>query len=56
MNNTSNRLVLSCRSLDYSGLLSRKPIEVPQIDVRPMDEAQVRQFLENYIPAKADLI
>lgn len=45
-----NRLVFSCRRLDYSALLSSKDLPVPQVEVQPMTEAQVQGFLEAYAP------
>ena len=56
MLHSGNRLVFSCRRLDYSELLSRDEIDVPQIQVPPMDAGQVRQFLASYLPAKAGMI
>ncbi len=51
-----NRVVFSCRSLDYSANLSGKELPVPQIEVQPMDAEQVRQFLERYTPDHADRV
>jgi formylglycine-generating enzyme required for sulfatase activity len=48
-----NRLVFTCRSLDYSASLSSKELRVPQIEVQPMTAAQVRQFLDVYTPTHA---
>ncbi len=51
-----NRVMFSCRSLDYSATLSSSDLRVPQIEVQPMDKAQVRDFLNAYTPTHADLI
>ncbi len=45
-----NRLVFTCRSLDYSASLSSKDLRVPQVEVQPMNAAQVREFLKAYTP------
>jgi formylglycine-generating enzyme required for sulfatase activity len=45
-----NRLVFSCRSLDYSASLSSPDLRVPQVEVQPMNVGQVRDFLKVYIP------
>lgn len=51
-----NRIIFSCRSLDYSASLSSPELRVPQIEVQPMDTDQVRQFLTAYTPAHEALI
>lgn len=51
-----NRVILSCRSLEYSASLSSSDLRVPQIVVQPMSDEQVRDFLSAYLPAKADTI
>jgi formylglycine-generating enzyme required for sulfatase activity len=48
-----NRAIFSCRSLDYSASLSAPELRVPQIVVQPMSDAQIREFLDAYIPARA---
>ncbi len=40
-----NRIVFSCRSLDYSASLSSPELRVPQVEVQPMNADQVRDFL-----------
>lgn len=42
-----NRFVVSCRSLDYGDELSG----LQRIEVQPLTDGQVRQFLENELPA-----
>jgi formylglycine-generating enzyme required for sulfatase activity len=51
-----NRVLFSCRSLDYSSTLSSPDLRVPQIEVQPMDDEQVRRFLNVYTPAHENLI
>lgn len=51
-----NRLVFSCRSLDYSALLSSPDLPVPQVQVEPLDDAQIRAFLAAYNPYLAPVI
>jgi len=51
-----NRLVFTCRSLDYSANLSSPDLRVPQVEVQPMDKDQLRKFLSVYTPAHEDLI
>ncbi|MCL4880424.1 MAG: SUMF1/EgtB/PvdO family nonheme iron enzyme [Anaerolineae bacterium] len=51
-----NRAVFSCRSLDYSAPLSSPDLRVPQVRIEPMSDDQVQQFLNVYIPARAEAI
>ena len=51
-----NRIVFSCRSLDYSASLSSPALRVPQIEVQPMDSEQMQAFIQAYTPAHADMI
>ncbi|MGH9853070.1 MAG: NACHT domain-containing protein, partial [Blastocatellia bacterium] len=46
-----NRLVFSCRSLDYGAPLSSKELPVPLVNVQPMTAEQVREFLKAYAAA-----
>ncbi|MFN2115525.1 MAG: SUMF1/EgtB/PvdO family nonheme iron enzyme [Anaerolineae bacterium] len=46
----SNRVVFSCRSLDYSAPLSSPQLRVPQVRVQPLGDEQVRMFLKAYGP------
>jgi formylglycine-generating enzyme required for sulfatase activity/class 3 adenylate cyclase len=48
-----NRVVFSCRSLDYSAPLSTPDLRVPQVLVEPMSDGQIREFLDAYAPALA---
>src|SRR5262249_59534991 len=40
-----NRVVFSCRHLDYSVTLSSKDFPVPQVRIEPLADAQVQEFL-----------
>jgi class 3 adenylate cyclase/formylglycine-generating enzyme required for sulfatase activity len=48
---SGNRIVFSCRSLDYSASLSSAQLRVPQVHVEPMSDTRVRQYLKLYSPA-----
>ncbi len=48
-----NRVIFSCRSLDYSAPLSTPTLRVPQVRIEPLTDAQARRFLELYAPARA---
>ncbi len=54
--NPGNRVVFSCRSLDYSAPLSSDVLPVPQIRIEPLSPEQVQDFLRVYIPGLADLV
>jgi hypothetical protein len=43
-----NRVVFSCRHLDYSVTLSSKDLPVPQVRIEPLSDAQVQEFLTLY--------
>ncbi|MCK4604776.1 MAG: SUMF1/EgtB/PvdO family nonheme iron enzyme [Deltaproteobacteria bacterium] len=45
-----NRVVFSCRSLDYSAPLSSKDLPVPQVRIEPLSDAQVERFVGLYCP------
>ena len=49
----ANRVVLSCRSLDYSSPLSSATLRVPQVRLEPMSDDQVRTFLDRYAPDRS---
>ena len=40
-----NRVIFSCRTLDYSAPLSTSRLRVPQVVIEPMTDDQVEQFL-----------
>lgn len=46
-----NRLVFSCRSLDYGAPLSSKELPVPLVNLQPMTAEQTHEFLRVYAPA-----
>jgi formylglycine-generating enzyme required for sulfatase activity/class 3 adenylate cyclase len=46
-----NRVVFSCRSLEYSAPLSTPAMRVPQIRIEKLTDLQVQRFLELYSPA-----
>ena len=45
-----NRVVFSCRHLDYSVTLSSKDFPVPQVRIELLSDAQVQEFLTLYCP------
>ncbi len=51
-----NRIVFSCRNLDYSVSLSTEVRRVPHITVQPMDAGQMQAFLKSYVPEQAERI
>jgi len=51
-----SRLVVACRSLDYSAPLSTPRLRVPQVRMEPLNDSQVRAFLERYSPAQAETL
>ncbi|MBK8539267.1 MAG: SUMF1/EgtB/PvdO family nonheme iron enzyme [Ardenticatenia bacterium] len=51
-----NRVVFSCRSLDYSAPLSSKDLAVPQLRIEPLDNDKVQAFLGTYCPRQADRV
>ncbi|ETX07918.1 MAG: hypothetical protein ETSY2_08400 [Candidatus Entotheonella gemina] len=53
---SGNRVIFSCRSLDYSASLSSKELPVPQVRIEALSDAQVQQFVELYCPAHASTL
>lgn len=51
-----NRVIFSCRSLDYSAPLSSKRQAVPQLRIEALDDAKVRSFLDAYCPRQANAV
>ncbi len=47
-----NRVVFSCRSLDYSQPLSTADLRVPQVRIENLTDDQVRDFLALYSPGR----
>jgi len=48
-----NRVVFTCRSLDYSLPLSSAEVTVRQVNVKPMTPAQIHEFLDRYLPGQS---
>ena len=51
-----NRVVFSCRTLDYSATLSTPALRVPQVQIEPLADAQVAEFLHLYSPVRGAAI
>lgn len=51
-----NRVIFTCRSLDYSAPLSSPALRVPQAQIEPLDNAQVQAFLATNAPDLHDAI
>ncbi|MCB9176978.1 MAG: SUMF1/EgtB/PvdO family nonheme iron enzyme [Caldilineae bacterium] len=49
-----NRVVFSCRTLDYSAPLSTPALRVPQVQIEALDDAQVHEFLRRYSPVRGE--
>jgi len=49
---SGNRVVFSCRTLDYSQPLSTPALRVPQVQIEPLTDAQVESFLAAYSPVR----
>ena len=41
-----NHLLFTCRSRDYS-----EPLGLPQVEIEPLDDGRVQDFLQRYLPA-----
>lgn len=48
-----NRVIFSCRSLDYSAPLSSNRRTVPQLRIEALDDGRVQAFLASYCPKQA---
>ncbi|MFN8422320.1 MAG: SUMF1/EgtB/PvdO family nonheme iron enzyme [Anaerolineae bacterium] len=51
-----NRVIFSCRSLDYSAPLSSPTLPVPQLRIEPMSDERMARFLRLYSPAHGESI
>ena len=51
-----NRVVFSCRTLDYSAPLSTPALRVPQVQIEPLSDEQVAEFLRLYSPLRGESI
>ena len=49
-----NRIIFSCRSLDYSSPLSSETLPVPQAQLEAMSGETIREFLYAHVPAQAE--
>ncbi len=49
-----NRVVFSCRTLDYSAPLSTPALRVPQVQIEPLTDEQVAAFLRLYSPVRGE--
>ena len=49
-----NRVVFSCRTLDYSAPLSTPALRVPQVQIEPLSDEQVHEFLRLYSPVRGE--
>jgi formylglycine-generating enzyme required for sulfatase activity len=47
-----NRIIFTCRSLDYSQSLSSPEMRVPNVELQPLTREKVGEFLEAYLPEK----
>ena len=43
-----NRVIFSCRTLDYGAKLSTKSLPVPQVRIEQLSDPQVEEFIEKY--------
>jgi formylglycine-generating enzyme required for sulfatase activity len=44
-----NRVIFSCRSLDYSQSLSRPDLRVPNVELQPLTKEKIAEFLQAYL-------
>lgn len=49
-----NRVVFSCRTLDYTIPLSSTAMPVPRLKIKPLGEEAIRQYLARHLPAPMD--
>ena len=48
-----NRVIFSCRMLDYGAKLSTKSLPVPQVRIEQLTDQQVEEFIEKYASRQA---
>ncbi len=53
---SGNRIVFACRSLDYSAPLSTPELRVPQVRIEQLSDDDVRRFLEINYPEHAETL
>ena len=51
-----NRVIFSCRSLDYSATLSSQDLPVPQVRIEALSDEQVREFVQLYCPQHSTVL
>jgi predicted NACHT family NTPase len=51
-----NRVIFSCRSLDYSATLSTKERPVPQVRIESLSDDQIQDFIQRYCSEHADTL
>jgi hypothetical protein len=51
-----NRVIFSCRTLDYGAKLSTKSLPVPQVRIEQLSDEQVREFIEKYASQQAETL
>ncbi len=51
-----NRVIFSCRTLDYSAPLSTPALRVPQVQIESLSDEQVHEFLRLYSPLRGEAI
>ena len=56
MDRPGNRVIFSCRSLDYSATLSTPDRRVPQAQIEPLSDERVHEFLQLYSPVRGEEI
>ena len=54
--NYGNKIVFSCRSLNYSAVLSSESLPVPQVEVNPLTPTNIETFLKQHIPQQATAV
>jgi formylglycine-generating enzyme required for sulfatase activity len=47
-----NRIIFTCRTLDYSQLLSSAEMRVPNVDLQPLTPEKTAEFLKAYLPER----
>jgi phenylalanyl-tRNA synthetase alpha chain len=47
-----NRVIFSCRSLDYSQSLSRPDLRVPNVELQPLTKEKIAEFLQAFFEAE----
>lgn len=53
---SGNRIVVSCRTLDYTTPLSSDTLRVPRLEIKPLDDVRLRGFLHAFLPNAAESV